>query len=160
MTVLTAGVASPLWITARDAFANIVTGPLSWLHGPTSEVYAPELSMDESRAGAFIATVAGSYSHQVQLVQSGSLSATFYSDAAFGTPVLTSQAATSLGDLSDPLIQAAIEDRPEYFSVRWAGYLRPSVGSVFTFLADPAAAQRLVIGTVEVLNFVPGGSGL
>jgi len=61
--------------------------------------------MDESRAGAFIATVAGSYSHQVQLVQSGSLSATFYSDAGFGTPVLTSQAASSLGDLSDPLIQ-------------------------------------------------------
>jgi len=145
LTLLSAGVAAAFTITARDAYGNLVPGPLAWLHGPTAGDAPQTLATDEQRGGAFAATAAGAYQHQVQIVQSGSLAATFYADAGLGAPALTGDNAAALGDLSDPALQAAIAARPEYFSVRWAGYLRPARGAVFTFLADPAAAQRLLV---------------
>lgn len=156
LTLLTAGVSSQLTLIARDVYGNVVDGVVPWIQKSS-------LSKILYANGNFLSistTVSGSFSFEVKLLQLGGLQATFYTDTLFSQPAFSGPAMSDLGLLRTSPLEAAVEHKPSYYSIRWTGYIKFPYEGEYTFFADNSVANRLLVNGTQVFDYIPTTTSL
>lgn len=156
LSVATAGVAARLTVTARDAYANVVTDTVRMVLGDVDDVGGGRPRGQEVEGGGgesvYAVTISGGYALSASLLLSGGVQATYYSATDFGMPLAAGRV-PSLGDVTGGALPACLPSL-QYFSVRWCGMLNASPG-VYTFSVPEGALARLIIDGETVLDSGP-----